>query len=191
MKTNMTIVRRENGCVNLSATAKANTIPESAFRQRLRRGMSLEEALAKPFKNTGITWANGKQHPEYKAWISAKQRTTNPEHPKWVDYGGRGIKMCSRWLNSFVAFLEDMGPRPPGDYSLERRDNEKGYDPGNCCWATRQQQQCNKRSNTKVETPWGCVALAEACRKMDVNPAIISQKMRQEGITAEEALGLA
>lgn len=85
-----------------------------------------------------------RSHPVYDVWAEMIQRCTNPRHRRYADYGGRGIGVCLRWRGSFAAFLEDMGPRPEG-LTLERRDNSRGYEPSNCCWATRAEQSLNKR----------------------------------------------
>ncbi len=82
--------------------------------------------------------------PEYRAWWAMRDRCTNPAHRNWANYGGRGITVCDRWMNSFDNFLEDMGPRPDG-MSLDRIDNEKGYGPGNCRWTTMVVQNNNRR----------------------------------------------
>jgi hypothetical protein len=87
----------------------------------------------------------GKVLPEYSVWIMAKQRCHNPKNRQYKDYGGRGITMCARWRKSFAAFLHDVGPRPHPHLSIERRDNDAGYTPENCYWATRQQQRANQR----------------------------------------------
>lgn len=81
--------------------------------------------------------------PTFRIWARMWTRCTNKNQEDWKSYGGRGIKVCARW-KSFEAFLEDMGERP-GDLTLERKDNDGDYSPDNCCWATRSQQNKNKR----------------------------------------------
>ena len=75
-------------------------------------------------------------------------RCTSPTHPRYADWGGRGITVCERWLK-FENFLADMGEKPARGMSLERLDNDKGYGPGNCEWVTPVIQGRNKR-NTKL-----------------------------------------
>lgn len=86
----------------------------------------------------------GYQSPEYRAWRDMKTRCRNPNFRQWQDYGGRGIDYCDRW-ESFATFLADMGTKPSPDLTLERVDNERGYEPSNCIWATRLQQRHNRR----------------------------------------------
>lgn len=84
---------------------------------------------------------------EYEAWAGLVSRCTNPNHRAWKNYGGRGISVCERWRLSFEAFLEDVGFAPSPELSVDRIDNDGNYEPGNVRWATRQQQQANKRWN--------------------------------------------
>lgn len=82
----------------------------------------------------------------YKIWAAMIQRCTNPHYRYFKNYGGRGIAVCDRWLNSFEAFFQDMGERPIG-LSLDRIDNSRGYFKENCRWANRKMQNRNTRRN--------------------------------------------
>lgn len=85
----------------------------------------------------------GKKSAEYIAWINMKMRCAQ-HSPKRRWYADRGISVCKEWANSFAAFLDDMGPRPSSELRIYRIDNSKGYEPGNCRWATMK-EQCNNR----------------------------------------------
>lgn len=87
---------------------------------------------------------------EYDAWQRAKARCYNPRDPGYKNYGGRGIRMCERWLNSSKNFLTDMGKKPQSNLTLDRIDNDKGYTPDNCRWATYTEQNNNKRKKKRL-----------------------------------------
>lgn len=87
--------------------------------------------------------------PTYSSWAGMKDRCTNQNHKSYNNYGGRGITVCERWMD-FRNFLEDMGERPDG-MSIDRIDVNGAYEPGNCRWATAQQQSLNKRNSISLE----------------------------------------
>lgn len=94
--------------------------------------------------NHGLT-----RSPTYRSWQSMLSRCLNQNDDNFEYYGGRGIKICAAWQESFASFLKDMGERPAG-LSLDRKETDGDYTPGNCRWATTQEQALNRRSNVRI-----------------------------------------
>ena len=126
--------------------------------------------------------------PEYRIWTAMKQRCTNPKSPCWCDYGGRGIKVCQRWLDSFEAFYEDMGPRPSAKHSIDRIDTNGGYCPENCRWATQKEQSRNRRSNVIIEYRSEKMPLIELAERTGVNYWLLWDRLFRFGLTVEDAV---
>lgn len=91
--------------------------------------------------------AVGKKTVEYHSWCHMKARCYDPNHPKFKDYGDRGIIVCERWLSSYEDFLEDMGRKPSKKHTLGRKDNDGNYYPENCEWQLPTTQARNRRTN--------------------------------------------
>jgi hypothetical protein len=129
-----------------------------------------------------------KGSPEYAIWRGMKQRCYNPKSAGYPSYGGRGIIVCDRWRNDFMAFYSDMGPRPSPGHSVERKDNDGPYSPDNCIWATRSEQQSNKR-NSKLIEAFGKRQTASAwARETGIRRNLIFMRVIKYGWPAERAL---
>lgn len=116
--------------------------------------------------------------PEYQAWGAMRERCSNPNIESYADYGARGIRVHERWL-SFENFLNDMGPRPSPSHSLDRIDNDGNYEPGNCRWATRAEQNRNTRRNRYIETPIGRMTLTDAAAAYGISPEGLRGRIRR------------
>lgn len=123
----------------------------------------------------------------FHVWNQMKKRCYDERNPGYPNYGGRGIGVCDRWLESFQAFLDDMGPRQPGD-SLDRIDNDLGYGPANCRWADRKTQNSNRRNCIFVQDGDEQITLKEACRRRGLKYRPIVKRIRYRNWPIERAL---
>lgn len=125
--------------------------------------------------------------PEYKAWQQMRLRCKDPKHKAYASYGRRGIAVCERWLNSVASFVADMGPKPSPSHEIDRIDNNGGYEPANCRWATRKVNDRNRRNNRLIEFRGETLALAEWCERFGL-PSDTVRKRLFAGWTTEQAL---
>jgi hypothetical protein len=123
--------------------------------------------------------------PEYRIWQAMWSRCTNPNLPRYENYGGRGISVCKRW-ERFENFLEDMGPRPSG-YRLGRLNIDGNYTPKNCRWVTLRESMNNRTDSTVLEFKGKQLTIADWARKTGINPKTISARLRR-GWSVADAL---
>ena len=115
---------------------------------------------------------------EYQVWRHMKYRCFNPDHKRYSYYGARGITVCDRWKNSFENFLADMKLKPTPKHSIDRIDNDGNYCPENCRWATKAEQENNKRTNRLITI--GCVTLtiAQWTKEMGFRKGVIRDRLK-------------
>jgi hypothetical protein len=116
-----------------------------------------------------------------------KTRCLNPNFKQFKDYGGRGIIIDPAWVMDFRVFLKAVGSRPSPAHTLDRKDNTKGYEPGNVQWALRKEQNRNKRSNRLVEHEGRLVPISQAAEESGITPGVLKQRLNR-GMSAAEAL---
>ncbi len=121
----------------------------------------------------------------YNAWLDIRRRCTDESRPDWMNYGGRGIRVCERW-QSFDNFYADMDD-PPAGYSIDRIDVDGDYCPENCRWATRVQQQRNTRRNSLLTHNGETLCVAEWSERTGISRCIIRRRI-DGGMSIAEAL---
>lgn len=134
--------------------------------------------------------------PEYNAWMNAKARCHRLSHPRYPDWGGKGIKVCDSWRHDFPRFLADVGPRPGPGFSLDRINGSKDYEPGNVRWATAKEQSINRPSwvntiefkgQTKTLTDWADIVgvsrktLENRLKRWPIEEALTTPKLAHRG----------
>lgn len=124
--------------------------------------------------------------PEYKSWGNMLQRCLNPRHRDYARYGGRGISVCEAWRD-FQTFYRDMGQKPLGKVSLDRIDNSGNYEPANCRWADRTQQQRNLRTNRVLTLDGISMPLAAWASRIGISRDALWNRL-DDGWTVERAL---
>jgi hypothetical protein len=127
--------------------------------------------------------AGSTTHSAYSSWFSMMNRCTDVNHVAYHRYGGRGIKVCDRWLD-FWSFVEDMGERPSESHSIDRINNDGNYEPGNCRWATKTEQASNTSINRYVSDGDRKVTVTERARELGMSQNAV--RMRLEGGWSEE-----
>lgn len=115
--------------------------------------------------------------PEYRAWQTARLRCTRPANRAYAGYGGRGITMWPAWQDDPEAFISAVGPRPGPKYEIDRIDNDKGYEPGNCRWVTRRDSCRNRRSTRWVEYGGVRMSMIDLSRTCGVSYAVLQKRI--------------
>ena len=106
-----------------------------------------------------------------------KKRCLNPRAKQFEDYGGRGITVCDRWINSFENFFADVGPRPSPEHSIDRIDNDGNYELGNVRWATAFEQAANNRRNVSITVDGETLPASEWARRTGTNVYTIYDRL--------------
>lgn len=137
-------------------------LPKGATVKRLRHGNCV----------------GGKNTPTYHVWQDMLKRCSNPNAQGYERWGGRGIKVCERW-RKFENFLADMGQRPNAELSLDRIDNNGNYEPGNCRWATWEEQCSNRRDNRLLTVNGVTQTLTRWATQIGINPITLRTRIRR------------
>lgn len=160
-------------------------IRKDSVKRGLTRSCGCIPGGRKP-KHGGSRRAN--PDPLYGVWSSILSRCYLKTNRAYRNYGGRGVTVCDRWRESFAAFREDVGPRPSPAHSIDRIDNDKGYEPGNVRWATRKEQSRNRRSNHPITHDGQTLLLVEWAEKTGISVHLIRARIYRLGWTVERAL---
>jgi hypothetical protein len=184
--------RTKSGCAYLRCKCDCGTVKE-IIAQGLLNGFVISCGCRKRelSRDMGIGCAtHGEAHktPEYLTWQSMRQRCRSPKDKRWDRYGGRGIKVCDRWNNSYPAFLEDMGRRPTPHHQIDRINNDGNYEPENCRWATAKEQSLNRRSNRRITFNGETLCVTEWANRLGLNKTTLMERLNSQKWSIEKAL---
>lgn len=187
---------------NLTVIGHHHTFKKKAFwlcrcncgQETIARGRSLKNGRKKSCAVNGHHWrerrGTGYRHSaEYKIWRTMKGRCLTGGGKKTQNYGDRGIRVCDRWNSSFRDFLADMGPKPGPYYSIERKDVNGHYEPGNCIWIPLSDQARNRRNSVYVNYDGHDVLLLDLCAELGLPRGVIYGRIKN-GWPLEEAISV-
>lgn len=160
----------------------------------IKRGFKLRQGSVKSCGKNGCSWwdfveppLTRKQAAEYSVWQGMRKRCEQKTHLRYSRYGGAGIKVCERW-KTFKNFFADMGQKPTPHHTLDRYPDQLGnYEPGNCRWATQEEQTRNRKNNVFVEYEGERLLLLDLVAKLGVRRSIVYQRLKL-GWPLDEAL---
>lgn len=137
--------------IQISPVPEAFGLHSASSRTVAHRGGRLQNgATMKRTHGQSTGGRNGRGTSEFEIWLAMRQRCGNPNYSTWKYYGGRGITVCKRWINSFENFYRDMGPRPSSKHSIDRINGNRNYTPKNCRWATKMEQMSHTRRSRRI-----------------------------------------
>jgi hypothetical protein len=120
----------------------------------------------------------GRQTTEYISWLAMRSRCERPTNNRYYTHGGRGVKVCERWLK-FENFLADMGKKPSPKHSVDRIDNDGHYEPSNCRWASPKEQSSNTRRNVFISHNGIILTAQQWADRTGINRRTILQRFRK------------
>jgi hypothetical protein len=126
--------------------------------------------------------------PIYQIWLGIKHRCLNSNDRAFANYGGWGIAICDRWCDSFEAFLADVGPRPSPAHSIDRKDNNGNYEPGNVRWATTEEQARNKRTNVWIEFDGSRRLVVDWAERLGISASTLHSRLKRPGWTVRDVI---
>lgn len=163
---------------------EVSIIPKSVRRGLTKSCGCLKSDLARERMTThGMTGSA-----EFDIWRAIKARCYNANHGKFSRYGGRGISVCTRWKNSFANFFADMGRRPTPSHSVHRVNNDAGYSPKNCVWATATEQARNKSNSLHITYCGETLTPVQWASRIGISAATIRERLA-EGLSTDIVLG--
>jgi len=155
---------------------------------RMREGVTASCGclITSPAARVGIVRGDGSlgkgdaHRATYSTWTSMRARCMSPDHPSYFRYGGRGITVCLRWMESFDNFLMDMGIRPFPGAELDRQDNDGPYSPDNCHWTTTKVNSQNRSNARVIDTPMGQMPVWKAIEVSGINRSCLQGRVHNK-----------